>query len=263
LVTALCLVVPLQYIYSFYKRPFNDVQEKIATSITRQIRVKTKTDRQWEKPDSNNQWKNQVKEAQKESKIHSTDDVKNLSMEIPLYLHLGKSGGGTVWDELKLWKIDKVHRCHPNPGPCKDKIRKAKSLLISIRDPVERFVSAFNWRSLLVCKDFNETRTKGHQSALRNPIKHCKPMKNKEKNILLYKYKSNVNNLAMALCKKQNKGAIKDVKHIQHAKYSLSDWLHPSGIWHNSEGGSKLIPVVLEHGYNITKQTYDSIRSVF
>jgi len=192
-------------------------------------------------------WEN-MKGAQERNKMKSI-----------LLLRPGKSGSGTALERFQLSNI-KFDFCHPLP--CINQTRDAESVFITIRDPVERFVSAFNWRSLLICNDFNETRQRGRSRA-NYPMEYCDE-RVEEKEIIHHKYKKNVNNLAMALCQQHHhKEAITDVDKISHAKYSLSDWLQPSKIWHNSEGESKLLPLVLESGYDFKNQIDESIRFVF
>ena len=72
------------------------------------------------------------------------------------FLHMGKAGGGTIAIRLrKLWKLQ-IHQCHP--WPCIEKKWKQDNvtgkqpyMLLSLRDPVDRFVSAFYWRILKIC----------------------------------------------------------------------------------------------------------------
>jgi len=67
-------------------------------------------------------------------------------MDKLVVIHIGKCGGSTVKDELKLHNI-KYSEVH---------VKKAiyepdKKYIIVIRNPIKRFISAFNWRYHLVC----------------------------------------------------------------------------------------------------------------
>tara|TARA_B110000261_G_scaffold60978_1_gene71749 strand:- start:4240 stop:4845 length:606 start_codon:yes stop_codon:yes gene_type:complete len=88
-------------------------------------------------------------------------------------IHVGKCGGSTVCDELrsKNVKFSTIH------------VREAiyepnKNYVIVIRNPIKRFISAFNWRYYLVCDS--------------------KIQKNKNEEKFLNKYK-NVDNLCNAI----------------------------------------------------------------
>ena len=56
-------------------------------------------------------------------------------------VHVGKCGGGTIFIECKRRKI-KFEKAHLR----KPKIRKRYQYVILIRDPINRFISAFNWK---------------------------------------------------------------------------------------------------------------------
>lgn len=181
--------------------------------------------------------------------------IKMVQQPIPiklgsqLLLHLGKAGGGTVKHTFQLWE-SKVPKCHSNP--CIKDTQDSELVFVTIRDPVDRFVSGFNWRELLLCNKHNETR-RTFARAYTNPKKYCKQMSDKESYILHEKYMSNVSQLAMALCQEDNSKAEEDVSSIGHAKYALSDWLPSSQHW-QYEGKSKLLPMVVEPGYDFIEQ---------
>lgn len=67
-------------------------------------------------------------------------------MENLVVIHIGKCGGKTVKIELNVHKIkhSKIHIREANYQP-------NTNYVIVIRNPIKRFISAFNWRYYLVC----------------------------------------------------------------------------------------------------------------
>jgi hypothetical protein len=62
-----------------------------------------------------------------------------------VFVHIGKTGGSTIQKFLKDNLIEhRLIHCHPVPS---EVLHKDSKVLISIRDPIERITSAFNWRS--------------------------------------------------------------------------------------------------------------------
>ena len=83
-------------------------------------------------------------------------------------IHIGKCGGSTVSNELisKNIKFSKIH--------CKEAIYNSKNkYVIVIRNPIKRFISAFNWRYYLVCDS----------KIQENSIKNEKNILNQYKNV--------------------------------------------------------------------------------
>ena len=67
------------------------------------------------------------------------------------FFHAGKAGGGTILSELRNNKIGFLSMSHPYPSPKKvEELQTGVSniLIINVRDPVDRFVSAFKWRNI-------------------------------------------------------------------------------------------------------------------
>lgn len=93
-------------------------------------------------------------------------------------IHIGKCGGSTVTSELKNHniKFDIVH-CR------KVNYDSNKKYIIIIRNPIKRFISAFNWRYKLVCDTKEqEARFKGEKQIL-NKYKNVQNLiKDLEKN---------------------------------------------------------------------------------
>ena len=62
-------------------------------------------------------------------------------------LHIGKAGGGMVSASLDASKI-RNNQLHMAPADCREgsPFFRHSELLVTLRDPVDRFVSAYNWR---------------------------------------------------------------------------------------------------------------------
>ncbi|KAL7466177.1 hypothetical protein ACHAXS_006467 [Conticribra weissflogii] len=149
------------------------------------------------------------------------------------FFHVGKGGGGTIYYQLLDYHLI-FERSHPSPN-FDSKLFKGPTttLMINIRDPVDRFVSAFNWRSLLYCRDDDTRRPyfKGKSNSRYPPYlypdKVCLGGNKAEKTLLHEEFQSDPNPLAEALCEDSPnfEYASEKVKHIAHARLSLNDWL--------------------------------------
>jgi len=188
------------------------------------------------------------------------------AIEIPaLYLHPGKTGGGTVDARFRLWNVRVAKTCHPHP--CRSQVRKAQQVLISIRDPVDTFESAFNWRTWELCSAKNETRKAVPTDltgddwfeAAWHTDQFCRDywFFPKEARILQKKYAGNPNNLAEAMCDGGRVGeeARLDWKQIRHAQEPLSDWLPKHGL-----EKINLAAMVLEPGFDFEDQIFSVAR---
>ena len=79
-----------------------------------------------------------------------------------IFIHIGKCGGSSVRKQLIKHDIKHKH-IHVK----KVKYQKNKKYFIIIRNPISRFVSAFNWRYKLVVQDkIQENRFKGEKLIL-------------------------------------------------------------------------------------------------
>lgn len=84
----------------------------------------------------------------------------DLKSKVTFY-HVGKGGGGSVSSKFDEYGIAKkgVHPSPSDSGIADILDGVNKTLIINVRDPVDRFVSAFDWRSLLFCSpDDKRTR---------------------------------------------------------------------------------------------------------
>lgn len=78
-------------------------------------------------------------------------------------IHVGKCGGSTVNSELKENGFTFIEK-----HVCKVKFDSKKKYIIVIRNPISRFISAFNWRYKLVVKDGSQrNRFKGEYEILK------------------------------------------------------------------------------------------------
>lgn len=134
------------------------------------------------------------------------------------FFHVGKAGGGTVDHELRRYRID-VLRSHPDPRP--SHVRglgpggPLRTLILNVRDPVDRYASAFRWATKTRC---HPRSTTGH---------YCNDDDPAQEEMLRVRYASDPNNLAEALCEESpTRGeAVRDHDLLQHAKWTLARWI--------------------------------------
>lgn len=122
-----------------------------------------------------------------------------------MYLvHIGKCGGGTVRKELKKNNIEfEVVHCS------KPKILENYKYIILIRDPINRFISAFNWKMF-------RRLDQGH--------KECK----NSDEIEGFKYWKNINNLAEKMYNSKGnirKSASKLIDSCNHLQKDINFYL--------------------------------------
>ncbi|KAL7536421.1 hypothetical protein ACHAXR_008253, partial [Thalassiosira sp. AJA248-18] len=144
------------------------------------------------------------------------------------FLHVGKGGGGTVEYSLKSNHIG-VSKMHPFPNQkrIEDITKNSQpphTLIINIRDPVDRFVSAFRWRQVVLCSPGDKRQRGG--AAWNDPHNRCITAK-KEELMLRENYGSNPNVLAEALCEESplHQKAVEDYSLLMHGT-PLADWLN-------------------------------------
>lgn len=173
-----------------------------------------------------------------------------------VFLHMGKAGGGTVRDRAESgWGLS-FREEHPKPN----KSRKKGLIWIGLRDPVDRFVSAFYWRKLVICDPDNETRKVG-KAAFAHPTEICKRSTEREEEIIFSRYNRDAGNLAEALCSSNASEAslaAEDIKYIGHVQFDISDWLGDD-LGQYSE---TLFPIILESPFDLNLQIDDAVRWV-
>jgi hypothetical protein len=157
--------------------------------------------------------------------------------------------------------------------------------LLSIRDPVDRAVSAYYWRSLILCHPHNEHRPVG--PATNDPIQYCKePESEAEVKVLFEDYEErNVNALAERLCNdddddnnnnsEESKKARRDLRRIQHLEHQIAgpgQWLpfvKNSNTDNDKDNGDwklfapRIFPIVMEKPYTLEQQIDAAIQWFF
>ena len=68
-----------------------------------------------------------------------------------LFVHVGKTCGGTIAAELRKNHVN-YHEVHLDKVD-RETLAQYKHIIVSARDPVDRVVSAFNWRSPHACRE--------------------------------------------------------------------------------------------------------------
>nr|QFG74170.1 MAG: capsular polysaccharide synthesis protein [Megaviridae environmental sample] len=102
-----------------------------------------------------------------------------------LFIHVGKSAGSSYREILKLKKENIVHLKKPTP----EQLDNANLIIIPIRNPIERFISAFNYVYKIINYDISNLNK---NSDLNNTIA---PYHIKHKIIRGFAYNKNYNNL--------------------------------------------------------------------
>lgn len=168
-----------------------------------------------------------------------------------VFMHPGKAGGGNIAMRMeKNWRL-RIPQCHPRPCSQQAKWNNTADngehpfLFISLRDPVDRFVSAFYWRTLVLCHpEKSKRRTLAKGETCKADRENASKYKD-ELETLFYRYHENATALAVDLCStNQTKAEIarSSVDTIYHAKYRFIDWLNFD--WNPD----RVYPLVLEPG---------------
>ena len=173
-----------------------------------------------------------------------------LGNETAIFLHLGKSGGGTFKERsVQCWRL-LMKTCHPLP--CMKNFDLQSKIIITIRDPIDRFVSAFYWRLLIVC-DRNDARQLS-RGATEDTERFCKRSSRGELYVLRT-YREDVSKLAEKLCSPLDMvraRAERSVQKIRHAQANVQQWLNFS--WRPED----LFPVVTENGITSLEDETDA-----
>ena len=157
---------------------------------------------------------------------------------------IGKGGCGTVTKELSKNKI-RVSSSHPYPK--ESRVRELQTsmttLIVNVRDPVDRFVSAFRWRMAVLCHP-DDHRERVRKGAANNPYDKCKTSTSlrKEERMLRETYGSDPSVLTEALCggSPSRERAVEYYSSIQHST-PIAEWLDfligPEMLDRISDGG--------------------------
>lgn len=133
------------------------------------------------------------------------------------------------------WKQNQLRVRPVHPSPSKRVIGDLQStedgtpttLVINVRDPVDRFISAFQWRLVRLCAADDE-REQGRRGGAQKADEICLSSEKykKEASILRETYRSNPNVLAEALCEhsETHPRALEDIANIGHS-LRLAEWL--------------------------------------
>lgn len=192
-------------------------------------------------------------------------DFRNVSMpeeisfkfkEVRL-LHIGKAGGGSVRERFKQWNLN-ISQCHPKPCNPKKASNIPKATILLIRDPIDRFVSAFFWRMYILCDPHGDERK--HKKTMSDPTHQCKKRKEEAKGII-DTFHGNASLLAETLCSSNAEEAKKAklvLKKINHANFALTAWLKFK--WQPEN----LFSIVLEHGAaSLDVQTDEAVEWIY
>lgn len=175
------------------------------------------------------------------------------------FIKIEKNGGGSISERVRDWKLA-IQGEHPSPKKkYNTRAKKFKSVWINLRDPVDRFVSAFYWRLVVICDPDGDTRsTKGN--APEEPQQFCKYASKEETQLLFYEYRRDANLLAEALCSQNetvSSQAKKGIKKIEHIRNGITDWI---GKDYLNMYSTNLFPMVQEHTFDIIMQVDDAVR---
>jgi len=223
-----------------------------------------------------------------DKKIHSQQEkcktskpaVIKLDKKHVWFNHICKAGGGTFNNRLtNKWDIE-MNECHPRPCPTRfprmsdfasddaiktdDITSQIGGSFIVVRDPIDRFISAFNWRGELLCHPNKEDKRVPKSYAWDNPEVYCEAHNKKnieEVQIIFNKYNETINNLAEKLCddnQEIREEARNDVRQIRTLQDQMHEFL-PADWAKNELVYERLIPVVLEPGFDFNLITDEAI----
>jgi len=154
-------------------------------------------------------------------------------------IHIGKCGGGSLTQELKKNKI-KYICCHCNKPIIKNNFKYT----ILIRDPINRFISAFNWNM------FRSTTEEGYN------FQGMKIQSNIKEVSAYFNYWKNINNFAENLYDKYgniNDMALKLIKNSRHLNLNINYYLQDILSFLNTDNCN----IIRYEYYN------DDIKSIF
>ena len=144
-----------------------------------------------------------------------------------VFLHMGKAAGGSIAERGRdLWGM-RIKECHPQLCSMATEFPNSTNLLISLRDPIDRFVSAYYWRLYVVCDPDGDKRQRA-QGASHNPEQFCKRKATWSIKNLFRKFNRNASQLAEALCSSDPQLANlaqATMPQVHHSQIWIRDWL--------------------------------------
>ena len=207
-----------------------------------------------------------------------------VSPDDALLLHLGKAGGGTISQRFIAWGFS-LEECHGSAWHCFDDYKGGwdhRLAFLTVRDPIDRLISAFNWQVKQTCALHNETRTIANpiNLAIQYPDKYCKDTK-KHNNLSPTGplFQSSVEIFVSNLCPSSDDHEV-GVKvdttstafesmawRIPHVRdCSLSSYLGETTTtktfnWQKQV--DNLVPIVMEKGWDLKQAVDESIIALF
>jgi hypothetical protein len=194
---------------------------------------------------------------------------------VAFLLHMGKASGGSVRLRSSRWWNLYMQECHIDP--CRhfkpiDLANQTTTVLITIRDPIDRFVSAFYYASVMAGVEYDKRYAKecrhrppansnnNTSSTMSSDFCQLERMENYR---ILDKYSRNINNFAAALCgggdpttneassieeakKDIHEEAKKDIQVMFHIRQSILDWIASIPGTDIMEKKKAVYPIVLE-----------------
>ena len=207
-----------------------------------------------------------------------------VSPDDALLLHLGKAGGGTISQQFIAWGFS-LEECHGSAWHCFDDYKNGwdhRLAFLTVRDPIDRLISAFNWQVKQTCALHNETRTIANpiNLAIQYPDKYCKDTK-KHNNLSPTGplFQSSVEIFVSNLCPSSDDHEVgvkvdttstafeSMVWRIPHVRdCSLSSYLGETTTtktfnWQKQV--DNLVPIVMEKGWDLKQAVDESIIALF
>ena len=171
--------------------------------------------------------------AREEPPSSAAPSLYKFSADQAVLLHIGKAGGGSIVQEHHRRGLH-VGQCHP--VPCRPKrvrqlLRHDTALLVSLRDPVDRAVSAFYYAVLVLCGNSTDDPRIPHPEFWIDPTTRCDARRKDQRarRFLFTRYQKNINRLTDDLCSNVTHKVVqakRAVRSIEHMQVSLSEWLH-------------------------------------
>lgn len=145
-----------------------------------------------------------------------------------IFLHIGKAGGGNARERLKQWNLN-ISVCHPKPCVYRATENPDSGIIVPIRDPVDRYLSAFYWRLIVLCNpDGDERFGRGGGHAASRPERFCTNGNEDEKEGIFHVFRRDASLLAEGLCSSDATTrtlARRTLRSLQHAGKPIAQWL--------------------------------------